>query len=870
MVSASSIESIPRFTEMLHQCETLKASICGKTLEVTSILMDEFVFRQDLENLYKSILLTDVQFALDNKIELELWNCAFKEHIDSFRSIIKERKNNNEKSEIQAKLFMFLDASIGFYFQLLQEFCDIYDLDLPYHGKARQLGMISKQKNALSERNPKFDSCLYICQDCLVHLGDLARYRNEMQQAHAFYMLAAKILPGNGQPYNQLAILASAKNDMLYAVFYYCKSISVPNQFPAAASNLQKTFVQASAKYSFNVLGKSCGLTVEEFFGLFINLSGCTYLAQDIAKLNVLRNKIMQDFNKILLELKTCQVILITGICIFNLQKSRNKKGMMESIVDDDVTVKNFMLSFCVSILKIFLENTIESLQMNLVEPDNLKCLPGIKMFTDWILCSTFDLLESEQFQGNNDLFLDFAVLGNELQRIFKKRDKSLYPLLEDRELHGLSVLQKVHRRYDFRIQSFDLTTEQINSIRSTRVLKFLDWLVKQKQTSTLITKNETDNPEYVCLLSPKQQGRCKSPFAEKSMSLFRTDSEECGMNEIPVQGPVASYSLFDSMWKSSLQQTPPSESVSLITSTSSLLKGVTIQEDVISSSISDMHEQNLIRTSNPPQPSTVSFDNLTARHSIPKTTSVAEKDIYSKTATSSTPPAPAMQLQTSLGPTSVSSHISEGPTNGILPINNDHHAHNSIGNGPLSALNHENKVLPTPYLKQALNMKNAVNHHHKQQQQQQQQQHQQRHQDILLAGNVFLPKQFESPNHVNDNHFHSPLLARPGFDPNQTASAQFTNFNSSNFGVIGQSIRAPPGMPRSPMMSSQFGQLPPSCPPNSILPHPSWVGNNQRLPNKMVVENRSIWSSNYAIGQGELSPLEQLLQEQRRQQRPK
>ena len=80
------------------------------------------------------------------QVELELWNNAFKDHIDNFRLLIKEKKNTSERSEIQTKLMMFLDASIGFYFQLLQEFCDKYDLDLPYHGKPRQLGILSKTK----------------------------------------------------------------------------------------------------------------------------------------------------------------------------------------------------------------------------------------------------------------------------------------------------------------------------------------------------------------------------------------------------------------------------------------------------------------------------------------------------------------------------------------------------------------------------------------------------------------------------------------------------------------------------------------------------------------------------------------------------
>ena len=40
-----------------------------------------------------------------------------------------------------------------------------------------------------------------------VHLGDIARYRNHIQQAETFYRHAISMAPSSGQPYNQIAIL---------------------------------------------------------------------------------------------------------------------------------------------------------------------------------------------------------------------------------------------------------------------------------------------------------------------------------------------------------------------------------------------------------------------------------------------------------------------------------------------------------------------------------------------------------------------------------------------------------------------------------------------------------------------------------------
>ena len=71
-----------------------------------------------------------------------------------------------------------------------------------------------------------------------------ARYRNETSQAESYYLHAANLVPTNGQPYNQLAIVAASKGDQLAMTFYYIRSIAVKHPFPAAATNLQTTFAK--------------------------------------------------------------------------------------------------------------------------------------------------------------------------------------------------------------------------------------------------------------------------------------------------------------------------------------------------------------------------------------------------------------------------------------------------------------------------------------------------------------------------------------------------------------------------------------------------------------------------------------------------
>lgn len=50
----------------------------------------------------------------------------------------------------------------------------MFNVDLPCRVKSSQLGIISnKQSNTSAIVTPQPSSCSYICQHCLVHLGDI-------------------------------------------------------------------------------------------------------------------------------------------------------------------------------------------------------------------------------------------------------------------------------------------------------------------------------------------------------------------------------------------------------------------------------------------------------------------------------------------------------------------------------------------------------------------------------------------------------------------------------------------------------------------------------------------------------------------------
>ncbi|TGZ59385.1 hypothetical protein CRM22_009110 [Opisthorchis felineus] len=81
----------------------------------------------------------------------------------------------------------------------------------------------------------------YLVQHCLVHLGDIARYRQQLNVAAGYYIWGWIVHPDSGHPFNQLAILESSKgakkrSDTLF--YYYVRAIACEYPFPAASTNL--------------------------------------------------------------------------------------------------------------------------------------------------------------------------------------------------------------------------------------------------------------------------------------------------------------------------------------------------------------------------------------------------------------------------------------------------------------------------------------------------------------------------------------------------------------------------------------------------------------------------------------------------------
>ncbi|KAM4641192.1 nonsense-mediated mRNA decay factor SMG7 isoform 2-T2 [Discoglossus pictus] len=460
--------------QYLRQAEVLKADMTESKPGTAEV----WTSRQALQDLYQEMLVTDLEYALDKKVEQDLWNHAFKNQITTLQGQAKNRANPN-RSEVQANLSLFLEAASGFYTQLLQELCTVFNVDLPCRVKSSQLGIISnKQIHCGTVVKPQSSSCSYICQHCLVHLGDIARYRNQTSQAESYYRHAAQLVPSNGQPYNQLAILASSKGDHLTTIFYYCRSIAVKFPFPAASTNLQKAL--SKALESREEMKTRWG--VSDFIKAFIKFHGHLYLTKSLDRVSPLREQLEEQFKNMLFQkaFNSQQLVHITVINLFQLHHLRSfgTEAEQQSFSQEENQCWSQLLALFMSFLGILCRSPLKTHHCE--ETSCADPLPAIKVSLDWMKLrpSVFQETAVEERQyvwpWLISLLNSFHVLDEDLS------NANMLPLPEEFELQGFLALRPAFRNLDFSRGHQAITGDrdaQHRRLRPMRLVSLGKWI---------------------------------------------------------------------------------------------------------------------------------------------------------------------------------------------------------------------------------------------------------------------------------------------------------------------------------------------------------------------------------------------------------
>ncbi|XP_064616199.1 nonsense-mediated mRNA decay factor SMG7-like [Liolophura sinensis] len=484
--------------QVLRQAEALKATVSDNSKNVSEVC----VSRQRLEDLYKKVLLIDLEYALDKKVEQELWNHAFKNQINILQAQAKD-KQNPKRTEIQATLNLFLEMASGVYLQLLQLICSTFKLDLPFRRKSSTYGIMKEWSPSKMKINPpKKSSCLYICQYCLVHLGDIARYRQQVDQAQSYYWHAAHLIPVNGQPYNQLAILEVARGNKLSTIFYYIRSLSVRHPFPATATNLEKFF----SKISRERTEFKSKLSMTEFLTAFLQFHAFIHLCVELTRAAELSEKLLvsmpahvtsQSFSwHVLVQMLAINLFAmhhVTRQTDGSPDNSPNKKDMLS---EDEGRSFEIVFNFTVNTLEVLVMYTPKQEQ----KARNFFTMPAIRIIIDWLR------LDKENFSKpvlkQSPVWPHLAKLFNIIQpaavpslidsQTNNKKPDAEIALPEDFELRSFQPIEKAHSGLSFSQSVLeDRSPEVMATIRCQRLVNHGKWIAEQFPSLNLLNVKE-------------------------------------------------------------------------------------------------------------------------------------------------------------------------------------------------------------------------------------------------------------------------------------------------------------------------------------------------------------------------------------------
>nr|XP_046170967.1 protein SMG5-like [Oncorhynchus gorbuscha] len=187
------------------------------------------------------------------KAEELLWRKVYYEVIQVIKT---NKKHIHSRSALECAYRTHLIAGVGFFQHLLLYIQSHYQLEMQdcidwTHVTDPLIG----RKKPVSATLKEMEWATMACHRCLVYLGDLARYQNELagveaeQLAERFYHQALSVTPHVGMPFNQLGTLAGSKFYNVEATYYYLRCIQSETPFEGAYGNLKRLFDKAAKMY---------------------------------------------------------------------------------------------------------------------------------------------------------------------------------------------------------------------------------------------------------------------------------------------------------------------------------------------------------------------------------------------------------------------------------------------------------------------------------------------------------------------------------------------------------------------------------------------------------------------------------------------
>eukprot|EP00980_Cylindrotheca_fusiformis_P018076 scaffold5799_cov110-Cylindrotheca_fusiformis.AAC.3 len=469
--------------------------------------------RRHLCEVLSDILLSDPVLARENDCCGRLWNACFYKVVSTLRSRIsrEKRKKGPNLQSLKTQFQKFLGEATTLYDYLVGQ----------YHAKLVSDGSQNpSQESATQEsgilstdgQSASLDGVIPNLFRFYIHMGDLHRYAESYNKAESCYLNAAKLAPGKGNPYNQLAVVAQVKdaNMSCLALYWYARSLLATHQsFETSSGNLDRLFnvnksylnehsrdaqppilsMDNKKKMSTELVraqkaaaSKSClAHFVDVHFELFKNSDSVD--ADTESHLRTKMAGVMESLESLCRVSAFGDALLCKIVTINTFTFEVTKK---------DPTAVNHRLSReFLFVLGSSLATRLEASMSKILEKDRIAA-PAIRMLLPYqILCEFIEHLDTKKGEQEDVFWKKFAVIANLALKIAKEMDVAAnsfrlegdlnVPLKEYQALRGF-------RPYSFLFETY---TNSEPFIGPDDAIEALELTMSQSQESAGNTSRE-------------------------------------------------------------------------------------------------------------------------------------------------------------------------------------------------------------------------------------------------------------------------------------------------------------------------------------------------------------------------------------------
>lgn len=229
-----------------EQFQLIVIGDCGNLENVSTL--DQFnVLRQRIKEIFVELLRHEMKFSRQNNVEQHFWKILYYNLIECTRRLATDKANNKNVNVHQKLCLNLIADGIQLFENILLLLGQTYEF---------RLDQFIGAESGKNLKGLKYISlALVSAQKCCMCLGDLHRYRAMLtdspkyDEAGNWYIKAYQIIPSNGMPSNQLAILALYNKKKFNAIFYHMRSLNASNPIKSAKESLVILFDELRKKY---------------------------------------------------------------------------------------------------------------------------------------------------------------------------------------------------------------------------------------------------------------------------------------------------------------------------------------------------------------------------------------------------------------------------------------------------------------------------------------------------------------------------------------------------------------------------------------------------------------------------------------------